>query len=175
MNKNSLITVIIIFILLGGFYFFYNKSEKQDNIANLQKNSESTSSNSDSAPTVATTGTVAVENNLTISSVQNTEEPTTVTYTPTGFSPSTVTIKQGQTVTFVNQSGKKMWIGSAIHPTHEKYSGTTLKDHCPDTKLDSFDQCATGDIYTFIFKKAGTWGYHNHVSSGDKGIIIVTE
>ncbi|MEK7662537.1 MAG: plastocyanin/azurin family copper-binding protein [Patescibacteria group bacterium] len=98
---------------------------------------------------------------------------TTVMYTKNGFSPATVKIKAGQSVTFVNQSGGRMWVASDPHPTHEKYSGTTRSAHCPDTANGAFDQCANGESYTFTFAKNGTWKYHNHALNGDTGAIIV--
>lgn len=175
MKKSSIIGILVVIVIIGlGYYFYSNNydSTAKTNNEVAESYSENTTANTDE---VTATTTKEENTSLSVSVVQNTTSPAIITYTPTGFSPSTVTIKQGQTVTFVNQSGKKMWIGSAIHPTHEKYSGTTLSNHCPDTTLNAFDQCATGDIYSFIFKKVGTWGYHNHVSSGDRGVIVVTE
>lgn len=100
--------------------------------------------------------------------------PVTVTYSDAGFTPSTVTIKAGTSVTFVNTSSHAMWVASADHPTHTVYSGTSKSDHCPNGTATDFDQCATGTSYTFVFNKVGTWGYHNHVGASDKGTVIVT-
>ena len=108
-----------------------------------------------------------------------TETPagTTVTYTDQGFSPASVTIPVGGTVTFANQSSKKMWIGSDPHPTHEWYDGTTKDAHCAPGYSDSspFDECSANNSFTFTFTKAGQWGYHNHASEDDRGTIVVTE
>ena len=101
----------------------------------------------------------------------------TVAYTDTGFSPTSVTIPVGGTVTFVNQSSKKMWVASAMHPTHTLYSGTSLSQHCPDTAGTAFDQCAegvAGTSYSFTFDKAGTWKYHEHLDATTFGSVVVT-
>lgn len=98
---------------------------------------------------------------------------TPIVYGPNGFSPATVTIKKGDTVTFTNQGGDKMWVASNIHPTHEGYSGTIKNQHCPDTAGIAFDQCSVGTTYSFTFQKAGAWSYHNHTHSSISGIIIV--
>lgn len=106
------------------------------------------------------------------------EESVTVTYTDEGFSPNPVTIKVGDTVTFVNKSGGAMWVASAMHPSHMVYSGTALAEHCDDEADVSFDQCESGGLdstYSFTFSKAGTWGYHNHVDSTDFGSVVVEE
>ncbi len=97
----------------------------------------------------------------------------TVTYTAQGFSPKSVTVAKGGTVTFVNQSGERMWVASDPHPTHQGYAGTTRAQHCPDTAGVAFDQCTSGDSYSFMFTKSGTWGYHNHANAGDFGTVIV--
>ncbi|MCI0597763.1 plastocyanin/azurin family copper-binding protein [Candidatus Parcubacteria bacterium] len=98
----------------------------------------------------------------------------TVTYTVNGFSPSSLTVKKGTMVTFVNQSGRTMWVASDEHPSHSQYDGTSRGDHCPNNGT-VFDQCASGDTYAFTFNKTGSWGYHNHTSAGHQGTIMVTE
>lgn len=100
----------------------------------------------------------------------------TVTYTDSGYSPSTLQIKKGETVTFKNESLQSMWPASAVHPTHRLYSGTSLSEHCPDTAGTAFDACKgflPGSSWPFKFDKAGTWNYHNHLNPGDRGMIVV--
>ncbi len=99
-----------------------------------------------------------------------------VAYTEGGFSPASVTVRQGETVTWVNQSSRDMWVASAMHPSHAVYSGTSLSQHCPDTENTAFDQCTagtSGSSYSFTFDNAGTWKYHDHVNAGNFGTIIV--
>jgi plastocyanin len=99
----------------------------------------------------------------------------TVRYTDDGFSPDTLTVPEGTTVTFVNESSRNMWVGSDVHPTHTLYDDTNLREHCVDGKpsATSFDQCGVSGSYTFTFSKLGMWRYHNHVGAADKGVIIV--
>ncbi len=99
----------------------------------------------------------------------------TVLYGPGGFSPSTVTIRAGDTVTFVNNGGDEMWVASAPHPSHTGYDGTSRDQHCAAgyTGPQPFDQCAVGTNYSFMFQKAGTWAYHNHGNSADHGAVVV--
>lgn len=99
-----------------------------------------------------------------------------VTYDGSSFSPSVVVIKKGGTVTFANKSGSNMWIASAVHPTHTVYSGTGISDHCPDAQDVAFDQCGgETEDFAFTFQKAGTWGYHDHLSASATGRITVVE
>ncbi len=98
----------------------------------------------------------------------------TVTLTNEGFSPATVTVNVGDTVRFVNQSTKTMWVGADVHPSHADYDGTTRQEHCPTG--GSFDQCTgsgSGTTWEFTFDKAGTFGYHNHLGASDTGTVIV--
>lgn len=99
----------------------------------------------------------------------------TIRYTAEGFSPARITVPRGTTVTFINQSGRDLWVGSDEHPSHMQYAGTNRSEHCiggqPSTT--AFDQCGTGQTYTFTFTKTGTWGYHNHVSAQHKGTVVV--
>jgi plastocyanin len=86
----------------------------------------------------------------------------TIYFTGSGFTPSNVVVEQGDTVTWVNNaSSTSMWVASDQHPTHKQYSGTSLSEHCNSDK-ESFDQCSTGDEYSFTFDRKGEWTYHNH-------------
>ncbi len=88
----------------------------------------------------------------------------TITYTDTGYTPTTVTIEKGQTVAFVNKSSVPMWAASNPHPAH--------------TILPSFDQfegTAPGTTYTYTFDEVGTWNFHDHINPTSGGSVIVTE
>ncbi len=87
-----------------------------------------------------------------------------VTYTDSGFTPNTITVKKGTTVTFANQSIKGMWVASALHPTHQLLPG-----------FDQLKSVQKGGTYDYAFVKVGTWKYHNHVNVGDLGSVVVTE
>jgi plastocyanin len=102
---------------------------------------------------------------------------TTVIYSDRGFSPASLTVPLGTTVTFINQSSRDMWVASAMHPAHTVYSGTSLSEHCPDTANTAFDACAaitSGNSFSFTFNKEGTWKYHNHTNATDYGSVVAT-
>lgn len=100
----------------------------------------------------------------------------TVAYNGSDFTPKDVVVKKGGTVTFVNQGGEKMWVASAMHPTHEVYDGTVRETHCPNVSNTAFDQCVgeEGD-YSFTFDKVGNWNYHDHLMPGATGRVMVVE
>jgi plastocyanin len=159
MKKVIISVVILAIIVIGGYLVYANMNKSSDTQQNTQ-NQTPVTENSGNQVEVTLGTTTAHE----------------VTYTDAGFSPATLTIKVGDTVTFKNQSSQGMWVGSAMHPSHTAYSGTTLQQHCPDTANNSFDECkseANGTSWSFTFNKKGTWGYHNHVKASDFGKIIV--
>jgi len=79
------------------------------------------------------------------------------------FTPSVLTVKVGDTVTWVNQDSFKHKIASDPHPTH-----TDLPE------LISGD-LSEGQTYTFTFKEAGEFSYHDELNPIKKGIIKVQE
>jgi plastocyanin len=99
-----------------------------------------------------------------------------VTYDGSAFSPSTVTIKKGDTVTWNDSSGQ-MWVASSPHPAHTGYDGTSRTTHCAPgyTGATPFDQCSPGATYTFTFDKVGSWSYHDHMNPSSFGTVVVTE
>lgn len=116
------------------------------------------------------------ENNNTPETSETESSDTKIIYlTESGFEPSDLTVNRGETVTWVNNDSRTMWIGSDQHPTHREYEGTGVREHCEDGEPveGAFDQCSTGDRYKFTFEKTGEWGYHNHQPFIQGGTVTV--
>lgn len=131
-----------------------------------------------SAPTETATSTDSVSGELEEQPVADPEFASLVTLTDSGFSPAALTIRAGETVRFVNQSSRGMWVGADEHPTHTEYDGTSTREHCADglNTNGSFDQCqqaAPGSFWEYTFEKSGTFGFHNHVGASNTGTIVV--
>lgn len=108
---------------------------------------------------------------------QNTSSPAeetvnVVIYSDSGYSPKTITIKVGESITFKNQSSKSMWPASAMHPTHRVYPTT---GGCLGSTFDACRGVQSGDSWSFQFDIPGTWKYHDHLnpSSSNSGTVIV--
>ena len=147
--NNILIYLLIIAALVIGAYLLFFSNVNQENMP---------------------------QQNLT--DIKPMENTTTheVIFTDSGYSPSELTIKAGDTVVFKNNSTQGMWTASAIHPSHMVYGGTSLQEHCPDLENNDFDQCKSaqpGELWSFTFSKTGAFGYHNHVNISHLGKIIV--
>lgn len=103
---------------------------------------------------------------------------TIITLTDSGFSPRTVTVAAGETVRFINDSSRSMWVGADEHPTHTEYDGTSAREHCVDGAAigGSFDQCAAvarGEYWDYTFTRAGTFNFHNHTGASSVGTVVV--
>ncbi|MEX0934880.1 MAG: cupredoxin domain-containing protein [Candidatus Paceibacterota bacterium] len=90
---------------------------------------------------------------------EDVEEEIIIMYTDDGFEPAEITIEAGQTVTWIDDSSGRMWVASAVHPTHED--------------LPEFDQLGQRNTYSFTFEEEGEWNFHNHLSSEHTGTVIV--
>lgn len=85
----------------------------------------------------------------------------TVTYSTSGFSPASVTVKSGDTVAIKNTSSQALQMDSNPHPAHTD-----------DTDLN-VGSVPTGQTVTFTVTKKGTFGFHNHLNPSDTGSITV--
>lgn len=150
-NLSAVIIAIVILTIIGGVLFFLGKNKQSDDVLSTQDDT-------------------AIDETV---DTETSEDIKTVIYTENGFDPETITITQGETVRFVNESDNQMWVASDEHPTHTQYAGTTLSEHCKANTNTGFDQCGDGDTFTFTFDKSGTWNYHNHLFSTDQGSVIV--
>ncbi len=95
-----------------------------------------------------------------------------VTYTNDGFSPESVTIKKGEVVRFVNESSRPFWPASDPHPIHTLYPEKAASD-CLGSTFDACKPIPSGESWEFTFNKIGEWSYHNHLSAGDIGFVVV--
>ena len=158
MNTRTLIALIVIaLVAIGGYFLISNRAA-----APMPE---------DEAVTETTTEEEPVGDN---------EYAALVTYTDGGFSPETTRIRVGETVRFVNNSARGMWVGSNEHPTHTEYDGSSTRDHCADGAATegAFDMCrqgAPGEFWEFTFTKAGSFDFHNHAQAAHGGQIVVTE
>lgn len=137
MNSKIIIGIIIVAVVIGGgIYFFGKNSSSQTNMQNMPTQSqEQTNTNptsSDQKPTAA--DAVIIQGYA--------------------FSPETITVKVGDTITWTNND-------STEH-------SATADDGSFDTGL--FSQ---GQSKTVTFKKAGTFTYHCSAHPYMKGTVIV--
>ncbi len=160
MNKIIITTVIVTVVLVGGYFLLRGAFQSADfGLKDIQPAAPATQpANQQTAPQSSTGQTPIAEKNV-------------VTYSDSGYSPSTLTVKKGETVIFKNQSSNSMWTASAVHPTHRGYPTT---GGCIGSTFDACKGIQSGDSWPFKFDIAGTWKYHNHLNPSDTGTIYVS-
>lgn len=189
----ALIILVIVLVVAGAIYYGLtaNKGNANTNTAS-NTNASSTTANA-AANTNATvnvsatanTNSAAVTNaniaansnvsvnagsstnrNTNTSAATNTSPATkTVTVTSSGFSPSPITVKAGDTIRWLNDSGASAEVAPDNHPTHTKYAGVW--------DFTSASLTADGGSYSRVFSTKGTFTYHNHLDSSMTATIIV--
>lgn len=151
MKRNSIIiTVIVVLIAVLAVFGFTKKNTNQSDktaSSNIQSTKNATATDQ-SSPSDAPTGTA-----------QNAQ--TTITYTDNGFSPSSITVKSGTTLTVTNSSSHVLQFDSDPHP-----------EHTDNTELN-VNIVSKAQSKTFTVTRTGTFGYHNHLNEDDRGTIVV--
>lgn len=158
--------LVIAIVVIGGAYYFWG--------AGATPVGETNTATSGQNGTDYTPGATNTDMPGSLDGAANLPTSASVSYDGASFSPSTVTIAEGGTVTFTSTVGT-MWVATAPHPAHTAYDGTDRATHCAVgyTGPKPFDQCANGASFAFTFTQAGTFAYHNHSNPGAFGTIIV--
>jgi len=152
MNNKTLWISVTILIVVFGIYSLYKDRNNQP---------ENTSENQNTASEDIKTD---VDNTTVDSNNSALSEDVVVEYTNTGFVPETITVKEGQTVLFINKSNNSMWVASDSHPSHQILP-----------EFDQLTKVGINEIYSYTFLQDGSWKYHNHVKPRDGGVIIVNQ
>ena len=143
MNSKLILGIVVIIVLGALGWFFY-----------------STSSTKSEQPAATTTK----EESSTTSSAEVSEE-NIITYNDSGFGPQSLTLKSGESLTWVNNSSRNVQVGSALHPT------PTVNQEI--TGNDFVIELAPGESTKVQLAKTGEWGYHDHLRPSMTGKIIV--
>ncbi|MBI4090287.1 MAG: amidase [Candidatus Kerfeldbacteria bacterium] len=85
-----------------------------------------------------------------------------VSITSSGFSPATLTVGVGGTVTWTNSDSARHQPATDPHPTHTGLAG-----------FDAIGGLSQGETFQFTFTRAGTFPYHDHTFPLRQGTVIV--
>lgn len=149
MKKNTLIALAVVVVLLLLSYWWFYKKPAGDYQAPTSGEEQELQGETGVGGTGGGTGGTGEQ-----------AEENVVTYTDSGFSPSTLTVEAGDTVVFRNETATPFWPASAVHPTHLLYPEFDAK-------------AAISGNYSFTFNRVGTWKYHNHLNTSQTGTIVV--
>jgi plastocyanin len=144
MSKNLWTVIIVVIVLLAGGWLFVSTR------------------NQATAPMVNVPSLSPAESATPESTESATPAANMVTITSTSFSPATLTIKAGDSVTWTNSDTKLHAVNSDPHPAHTLY---------PD--LNDVSNISAGQSKSFTFTTAGTYKYHDHLNPTLTGTVIV--
>ena len=145
MSRNVVIAGVVILVLVVGGWFF---TRPKQTVTPEVSQSTQESSSSESATSAASSGAQMVEKNI-------------VSINVGGFSPKTITIKTGESITWTNNDSENHTVNSDPHPTHTLYSFLNAGLIKP------------GDKKTVMFERAGKYTYHDHLNPSLTGSVTV--
>jgi plastocyanin len=137
MNKKTIWVVVAVVVVIGGAIGAYAMTQKDAGAPSNPSTSDSDKKDSDK------------------------KIAATITYSDSGYSPSTITVKSGDTIAIKNTSSSEMQFDSDPHPVHTD-----------DEELNA-GPVAPGQTITFTVTTTGTYGYHNHLNPSDSGTIVI--
>lgn len=143
-QKTVIITVAVLAVLVGVVLLVTNGKDND----NDKDNSPAASS---STPATTETTTPAANNNAVAA--------TAVSISSFDYTPGTITVKVGATVTWTNNDD-----------VNHTVTANTASANAPDSKT-----FGKGETYSFTFDKAGTYAYHCQLHSSMQGTVVVTE
>lgn len=80
------------------------------------------------------------------------------------YEPKDLQIKLCAKVVFKNRASESRWPASNIHPTHGIYP-----------EFDPQEPVEIDQEWSFIFDRAGSWRYHDHLKPSITGTIVVSQ
>jgi plastocyanin len=180
MGSRLLWIIVIIVIVAAGAWYFITKDTATTPISTTTTNNSGGSNNLTPPPSTQTgsqTGgtDVGMEDGTggTGTPAPNTQGyDALMTWTDNGFNPTTLTIKKGETVRFLNQGTGSFWPASDVHPTHRTYPQKSPSD-CLGSSFDACKGLSAGAFFDFTFTSAGSWGCHNHLRASHRCTIVV--
>jgi len=163
MSKKASIVIaaLIILILVGGFVF-------QNSGFRVAAPTDDSGIAGD--PNNNGAADIVPENEAPVGADDSESLVETITFTDSGYSPQTLTVQKGTSVTFRNMGSSNFWPASAIHPTHKVYPTT---GGCLGSTFDACSGLTPGSSWTFKFDIAGTWNYHDHINPALRGTVVV--
>lgn len=165
MNNKLVVGLLVLLVGVGAGWYFL-----KGNTAYTDMTKQETGVVENTTPSLEPTVALGTEDAVTGASGGAMEKggvakaSATVVYDAQGFSPKSITVKVGSTVSWVNKGTQGMWVASAMHPTHQLLPG-----------FDQLKSVSNGGTYEYTFVKVGTWKYHMHLNPSDTGTVVVTE
>jgi plastocyanin len=167
-QKQILAALAVVVLVVIGLVLFSNRNNQVantndninavDTVDNTNNNTDAINANTNSTNANANTQTTVEPTAPDGNDVQVFE----ISYNGTAYTPSTQTVKAGDTIIFKNDSDKSFWPASGPHPSHTLYPEFDPKKAIP-----------AGGTWSFKFTKVGVWPFHDHLNPTAFGKITV--
>ncbi|MBI4160385.1 MAG: hypothetical protein HY506_00565 [Candidatus Yanofskybacteria bacterium] len=156
--------IILVVLVLGFAIFWFDKgSSVAPTLSELPGSSPTPSGVVTESPLASNTVTPVIDGKSSPAPTPTAGSKTvTIVFQGGAALPSSVDIKAGDTVKFVNNDDTSHWPASGVHPTHQI---------CPG--FDSLRGLGKGESYSFQFKEVKTCPWHDHLLPSIKGQIVV--
>lgn len=145
MNKTYLVLAVVIIAAVAGLGLTVTKDDSKDSNVQTNQTAETSQPAQTSEP----------------AQTNESSSQATITYTDSGFTPESINVAAGTTITIKNDSSADLDFASDDHPAHRDNSELNVGMISP------------GESKTFSISKSGTWGFHNHLNDNDNGKIAV--
>lgn len=147
MSRNTTVAVVVVLVLIVGGWFLTRP--KQPTTPSPSETTQPPASTESASPSSASEGAMMKE------------DKNLVKVSATGFTPQNLTVKAGNTVTWMNGDTVDHIVNSAVHPTHQVYPPLNL------------GVIKSGDKTSLSFPTAGTYKYHDHLNPSATGSVTV--
>jgi plastocyanin len=153
MKRSTLITLIFVavVIVLAGIIYAASKS-------NPSASPSPSVTAASPSPSPSTSTSAAAASNSPASTPSG---AVTITYNGSGFSPSSVTVPKGGTLTVKNTSTQSVQFDSDPHPVHT------------DNPELNVGVVSPGQSKSVTVNNPGTWGVHNHLDPSQKATVVI--
>lgn len=149
MSRNLIITVVVVLVLIVGGWLLTRSKQPTMSSPETQSTQAPVSTESASPLSTASEGaTMKKDSNI-------------VKITANGFSPKSITVKMGESITWENTDTANHTVNSDNHPTHLLYQFLNLSVIKP------------GDKKSITPPKVGTFTYHDHLNPSLIGSVTV--
>ncbi len=149
MSRNLVIAVVVILVLIVGGWLLTRP--KQPAMSSPETQSTQAPASTESAAPTSTASEGAMMK----------KDSNLVKITANGFSPKSITVKTGESITWENTDSSNHTVNSDNHPTHLLYPFLNLGVIKP------------GDKKSVASPKAGTFTYHDHLNPSLTGSVTV--
>ena len=147
MSRNTSIIIVVVLVLIVAGWLLTRPKQSATPVPTTQPTQTSTSTES-ASPAASEGATMSEKKVVNISS--------------SGFTPQNMTVKVGDTVTWMNADSTSHTVNSDPHPTHTLYP-----------ILNTVGLIKAGEKKSLQFTSAGTYKYHDHLNPSLTGSVTV--